>query len=214
MRKIFELSFFLLVLTIFSIAFQQYAGTVYLNVFNGSSATTNYRWLLNDEAQAINVTIYTGCETSGACDFVKYVKVTPETMIVPPRKEGFVDVTATIPKDYNFSQGNLTGYMYARLEGGETGQVTIRLQMGKLVKVSVYRNVTLRPEINETLANATAPTQMQLPDVTPFVIALIVLAVVAVAAWLLKGLGKKAPPSRPQKQEKFPAQPKEKKQAK
>ncbi len=196
MKKMFASLFFVFALISLSLAFQQYAGTVNLNVFNGSTASTNYRWLLNDEPKPINVTIYTGCESAGTCDFIKYVNVSPETMIIDPARDGNVQVSASIPADYDFTKGNMSGYMYARLEGGATGQVTIRLQMGKLINVNVYENVTrLPPVINETApANASKPpSQPEQPiEFVPLLIAVAIIAILIAVALFLKGMGKPA----------------------
>jgi hypothetical protein len=62
----------------------------------------------------------------------------PTEVTLPPTGIYWVNVTAKIPSNYSISQGtNITGVMYAVLEGTPSGQVQINLQLKKNVFVIV-----------------------------------------------------------------------------
>lgn len=183
MKKIFRLLFCLLAISSLAFSFQQFAGTINLDVRNGSSSSTNYNWLLNDEPEPITVEVYTGCDEAGPCAFNNFVTVSPTTLTIPPSSEASFLVTATIPSNYNFAEGNITGNLYARKQQAASGQVSIQLQMSKRVNVNVYEDaaILLKNETNATTAPPTAQQQTPI-DLIPFAIILTLLAIIAFLA--------------------------------
>src|SRR3989338_8969160 len=105
------------------------AGPVRIVVDVGASNSSRFG-LLNNGNETITVAIRA---EGDAAQFLTF----PTTLELVPKKLTYVDVTATIPADYDGSLGgNITGFMYA-LQEGSPGQVQINVQARKVVQVLV-----------------------------------------------------------------------------
>lgn len=112
----------------FVFAFGEVTGPVVIHVPLGGSGIG--MWGLGH-----NETVEVGLRVEGNAS--KYISL-PSKVTLPPSGIYWVNVTAKIPADYNVSQGtNITGVMYAVLEGKTGGQVQINLQLKKNVFVIV-----------------------------------------------------------------------------
>ena len=110
-------------------ALRQTVGKITLNVAP-SGTNSSYYGLTNDLNQTITVKL----RTEG--DAAPYIQI-PSSLELPPNKFVQVNVTVSIPSDYDFNKGNnITGYVYALLEG-QPGQVQINVQTRKTVEISV-----------------------------------------------------------------------------
>ena len=108
-------------------AFGEVAGPVVINVPIGGSGVGT--WGLGHN-ETVNVKLRVEGNAS------KYLSL-PSEITLPPNGIYWINVTATIPSDYNVTQGtNITGVMYATLEG-LPGQVQINLQLMKNVLIVV-----------------------------------------------------------------------------
>lgn len=109
------------------LAFGEVAGPVVIHVAIGGSGVG--MWGLGH-----NETVKVQLRAEGNAS--KYLSF-PGEVTLPPTGVYWVNVTATIPSDYNVTQGmNITGVMYATLEGAP-GQVQINLQLKKNVFIIV-----------------------------------------------------------------------------
>jgi hypothetical protein len=109
-------------------AFGEVAGPVVIYAPIGGSGVG--RWGLGHN-ETVNVKLRVEGNAS------QYISL-PSEITLPPSGIYWVNVTARIPSNYNVSQGmNITGVMYAVLEGKTGGQVQINLQLKKNVFVIV-----------------------------------------------------------------------------
>jgi len=109
-------------------AFGEVAGPVVIYVPLGGTGTG--RWGLGHN-ETVNVKLRVEGNAS------QYITL-PSEVTLPPTGIYWVNVTAKIPSNYNISKGtNITGVMYAVLEGTPSGQVQINLQLKKNVFVIV-----------------------------------------------------------------------------
>ncbi|HLC39675.1 MAG TPA: hypothetical protein VJJ76_02225 [archaeon] len=105
------------------------AGPVRIVVDVGASNSSRFG-LLNNGNETITVAIRA---EGDAAQFLTF----PTSLELVPKKLTYVDVTATIPADYDGSLGgNITGFMYA-LQEGSPGQVQINVQARKVVQILV-----------------------------------------------------------------------------
>jgi len=119
------------------------AGTVRIVVDVGSSNSSRFG-LLNNENETVTVSL----RVEG--DVAEFIEI-PEELELVPKKLTYVDVTATIPEDYDGSfGGNITGYIFA-VQEGTPGQVQINVQARKAVQILI-------PEFGGKLPE---PTQIQ-----------------------------------------------------
>jgi hypothetical protein len=112
----------------FVFAFGEITGPVVIHAPLGGSGVG--KWGLVN-----NQTVEVGLRVEGNAS--EYISL-PSKVTLPPSGIYWVNVTAKIPSNYNVSQGtNITGVMYAVLEGKTGGQVQINLQLKKNVFVIV-----------------------------------------------------------------------------
>src|SRR3990172_2232280 len=129
-RKIFAATMIAFLLSVSSaFALGLTAGPVRIAVDVGASNSSSFG-LLNNGNETITVAIRA---EGAAAEFLAF----PTSVELVPKKLTYVDVTATIPADYDGSLGgNITGFMYA-LQEGSPGQVQINVQARKVVQVLV-----------------------------------------------------------------------------
>lgn len=109
------------------LAFGEVTGPVIINVPIGGSEVG--MWGLGN-----NETVKVKLRTEGDASNYLYL---PSEVTVPSTGIYWINVTATIPANYNISKGtNITGMMYALLEGS-SGQVKINLQLEKRIYILI-----------------------------------------------------------------------------
>jgi hypothetical protein len=108
-------------------ALQETAGTVIILTPIGGSNSSRYG-LINDG----NETVVVSLRAEG--DVAKYLSF-PSNVSLEPKKIVYVNITASLPSDYDTSLGgNITGFIYA-LQEGKSGQVKINVQLMKSVTI-------------------------------------------------------------------------------
>lgn len=157
-------------------ALQETAGPVIISTPIGGSNSSRYG-LINDGNETIVVSI----RAEG--DAAKYLSFLENVSLVP-KKIFYVNITASLPLDYDTSLGrNITGFIYA-LQEGTPGQVKINIQLMKRVNIIAYGNGTKQSSnnINQSslVTGLFAFTLNYPPLVVSLVIVIIVLIVVLV----------------------------------
>ena len=110
-------------------ALQQIVGPLVISVPIGGSGSAEYG-LINDENETITISL----RAEG--DVARYLSF-PKTVDLIPHKIVYTNITATVPEDYDTSQGgNITGYVYA-LQEGKPGMVKINVQLKKTVMIII-----------------------------------------------------------------------------
>jgi hypothetical protein len=123
-----------------TLALQQVAGALVINVPIGGSNSTKYG-LINDGKETITVSLRAEGDVS------KYLSF-PETVTLEPNKIVYVDVEARLPNDYNDGSA-ISGWLYA-LQEGKPGQVRINVQMKKNVTILVTGQTASEPVVSST----------------------------------------------------------------
>lgn len=114
-------------------------GAFSMSVHNGTSNSSSFKWIINDAKTSLNVSISLECEPGVLeCDFVKYVSVEPKSMFLRSYSYGYVNVTASIPSDYNLSNSELKGVLVAKAPPSG-GQVAIVVGASKNFVINVIR---------------------------------------------------------------------------
>ncbi|MCX6821778.1 MAG: hypothetical protein NTW30_03290 [Candidatus Aenigmarchaeota archaeon] len=106
-------------------ALQEVAGPIIITVAAGGSNSSRYG-LINDG----NETVVVSLRAEG--DVAKYLSF-PQNVSLEPKKLVYVNVTASLPTDYDLGQ-NITGFLYA-LQEGQPGQVKINIQLMKSITI-------------------------------------------------------------------------------
>ena len=107
----------------------QVAGKLVVFAPIGESNSTKFG-LVNNENKTVTVNLSAEGEVAEYLSFQKTVKL-------PPKKITYILITATIPENYDTSNGgNLTGYLYAT-QKGESGQVSINVQAKKSITILI-----------------------------------------------------------------------------
>ena len=183
MKKIIIIFAFLMLATN-ALALQEVAGPLVMSVPIGGSNSSRYG-LLNDGNETINVSITADNNT------VKYLSF-PSTVELQPKKLVYVNITASIPADYD-KTGNITGFIYALQEGASGGQVQINVQMMKSVVISVYgqpKQTTSSGQTNQGTSSqsneANSPSGLITMTSNNYSIVILVIVVIAIAFIIYK----------------------------
>lgn len=205
--KFEALGIFLTALIMFAalpMALQQYAGAFALNVFNGSTNSSPFQWVINDEKEPIVVSVVLNCKDgTNDCDLLKYVNVSPTKFNLAPGEVGQITVNAGVPSDYEIGK-NFSGYMFGRKETAQAGQVTIQLQVGKIIEINVVEKKVEQKLVEITAKGAYVPeapgaVELLFGASSPFLAFVIILLLIALVAYFL---GSKEPAAKKHKYKK------------
>lgn len=153
-------------------ALQEVAGPIIIPVAAGGSNSSRYG-LINDG----NETIVVGLRAEG--DVAKYLSF-PQNVSLEPKKVVYVNVTASLPSDYNLGQ-NITGFLYA-LQEGQPGQVQINVQLMKSITIiasSIQKNETSSKQ------NSLTGFFASISNYSPIVVILVIIVVILVIAFAI-----------------------------
>jgi hypothetical protein len=114
----------------FVFALQQSGGPLIAYTPLGGSNETKWGIGNND-----NVTITLKMRAEG--DITNYVSF-PQSLDIQPGKFEYITIEVTLPKNETFLGKNITGNMFALLEGKSGGQVVINLQAKKSLTIIPY----------------------------------------------------------------------------
>jgi len=154
-------------------ALQEVAGPIIIPVAAGGSNSSRYG-LINDG----NETVVVGLRAEG--DVAKYLSF-PQNVSLEPKKLVYVNVTASLPSNYNSGQ-NITGFLYA-LQEGQPGQVKINVQLMKSITI-IASNI----HKNETSSKQDSPLTgffASISNYSSIVVVLVIIVVILVIAFAI-----------------------------
>jgi len=130
-----KLMFLVLILILMPIVFslQEIAGPLQIKVPRGGTNSTVWG-LMSDLDFPVNVTIKVEVNDT----FKEYINV-PEIYQLEPQKTNWVNVSVTIPQDWDMNNTKFDGYLFAKLAPiGNVTSAAIYTQVGKQVFVEIY----------------------------------------------------------------------------
>jgi hypothetical protein len=147
-------SFILSILSFpFVFALQQSGGPLIAYTPLGGSNETKWGIGNND-----NATIILKMRAEGdAADYVTF----PATVDIEPGKFVYIPIEISLPKNETLLRKNITGNMFALLEGKTGSQVVINLQAKKSITIIPYESGTQQQANPETKSNASPQTSLQ-----------------------------------------------------